>query len=49
MTSNPPPRAAGQDFRIERGIITMQVVTGRMRLALLFAWVAFTALVLLLT
>lgn len=34
---------------MERGIIAMQVMTGRIHLALLLAWAAFAALLLLLT
>ncbi len=34
---------------MEGGIIAMQIMTGRMRLALLLAWVAFAVLLLLLT
>lgn len=48
MIPNRPARAAGQDS-VPKGGITMQVLTGRMHLALLLAWVAFIALVTLLT
>ncbi|MFF5110185.1 hypothetical protein [Streptosporangium sp. NPDC000509] len=48
MTPNRLPRTAGQD-PLQKGGITMQVLTGRMHLALLLAWVAFATLVTLLT